>query len=245
MFALIVSIHDVAPSTAGATRTWTDCLDARDVPATLLVIPGPWEGPPLRQDERLIAWLHERVERGDEIAQHGWTHRRVLGGPRWRRAVSSVVARGAAEFAALDVAEATRRLSWGRRALANAGFDAVGFTPPGWLASPGTRVALEALGYRYVTSHTTVTDLVEQRGVRSVAVSHRPGGASERLGASVFRAVARHRARTGQSLRLALHPSDLGNPSLLRTTVEAIDVALDSGAVPTTYQHFLDTTRAA
>jgi len=244
-FSLIVSVHDVAPSTAGATRTWTECLDAREVPATLLVIPGPWEGPPLRHDGRLIAWLHERADRGDEIAQHGWTHGPVPGGPGWRRVVNALVARGTAEFAALDVVEAKRRLSWGRATLGNAGFDPVGFTPPGWLASPGTRIALDELGYGYTTSHTTVTDLVEQRGVRSVALSHRVGGASERFGASVFRAATRRLTEAGQTLRMALHPADLQNPSLLRTTLTAIDLALESGAVPCTCQRFIDAGRSA
>ena len=69
--SLVVSIHDVAPSTAWAARAWVDELDRRHVPATLLVVPGPWEGPPLRVDRDLVAWLHERRQHGDEIAQHG------------------------------------------------------------------------------------------------------------------------------------------------------------------------------
>ena len=84
--SLVVSIHDVAPSTAWAARAWMDELDRRHVPATLLVVPGPWEGPPLRLDRDLVAWLHERRQRGDEIAEPGgptgpWPGRR-RGGTR-------------------------------------------------------------------------------------------------------------------------------------------------------------------
>ncbi len=239
-FPLIVSVHDVAPSTAGAAREWTDRLDSRDIPSTLLVIPGPWEGPPLRCDARFIAWLHDRAARGDEIAQHCWTHREAPNAAGWRRVWGSIVARGAAEFCGLDTPEAARRLSWGRQALSNAGFDPVGFTPPGWLASPGTQAALHDLGYRYTTSHAAVTDLREHRRVRAVAWSHRAGGASERFGPALFGAGARRLAQAGQPVRLALHPVDLRNPSLVRTTVDAIDVALEAGAVPYTYQPFLE-----
>ena len=115
--ALVVSIHDVAPSTAAATRTWSRHLQGRGVPATLLVIPGPWEGPPLRNDDELVSWLRTRERGGDEVAQHGWTHRRAPGGSRWRRGLNTVVARGCAEFSGVDAREATRRLSWGRRVL--------------------------------------------------------------------------------------------------------------------------------
>jgi predicted deacetylase len=234
-FPFVVSIHDVAPSTATAVRTWSAHLDARGVPATLLVIPGPWEGPPLRDDPELLAWLRDRAALRDEIAQHGWTHRRVPGGPRWRRCVGAVAARGCAEFAAVDGREATRRLSWGRGVLTEFGLEPAGFTPPGWLASPATLDALRTLGYRYTTSHGGVTDLQRGRRIRSLAWSHRPGAATETLGAAVLAAGVRRVARAGQPLRLALHPADLASPALVTGSLRAIDAALDCGALPCTY----------
>jgi hypothetical protein len=53
---------------------------------------------------------------------------------RWGR----FVARGAAEFAAIGEAEAADRLAAGRAVLASMGLVTDGFTPPGWLASPGS-----------------------------------------------------------------------------------------------------------
>jgi predicted deacetylase len=237
---LVVSIHDVAPSTAAASRRWADQLAARGVPATLLVIPGPWEGPPLRDDEELVAWLHERVGQGDEVAQHGWTHRRAPGAPTWRRGVHALAARGCAEFGSVDRREALRRLSWGRRVLDDLGFAAVGFTPPGWLASPATRLALRELGYRYTTSHARITDLRNDRHVYSFVWSHRAGGASEAVGATVLAAGTRRVIRAGGTLRLALHPADLAGPALVRASLTAIDEALAAGATATTYQAVVD-----
>ena len=198
---LVVSIHDVAPSTADATRTWTRHLSARGVPATLLVIPGPWEGPPLRTDADLVAWLRERVTLGDEVAQHGWTHRRVPGTARWRRGVNALAARGCAEFVGVDCPEATRRVTWGRQVLRDLGFDPVGFTPPGWLASSGTTAALRDVGYRYTTSHTKVTDLHHDATIQAMVFSHRPGAASETIAAAVL--TAGRAASCGPGVRCA------------------------------------------
>ena len=87
---LIVSVHDVAPSTAWATRYWSAELERLGVPVTFLVVPGPWEGPSFRFDTELVQWLHGRVEHGDEVAQHGWTHRQGPGDARWRRVVNTI-----------------------------------------------------------------------------------------------------------------------------------------------------------
>jgi predicted deacetylase len=232
----VVSIHDVAPSTASAAKLWSDHLARRAVPATLLVIPGPWEGPGLRRDGNLVGWLHERAALGDEVAQHGWTHRGTRDGAPWRRGIGAVVARGGAEFCGVDEREATRRLTSGRGVLADLGFDALGFTPPGWLASPGTGRALRRLGYRYTTSHAAVTDLRDDRRIRSFVWSHRPGAATETLAKSVVTTGARRAVRAGRPLRLALHPADLASPELVRASLGVVDDALAAGATPCTYR---------
>ena len=237
--SLVVSIHDVAPSTACAARAWVDQLDRRHVPATLLVVPGPWEGPPLRLDRELVAWLHERRASGDEIAQHGWTHRRVAGAPAWRRAVASVAARGCAEFWSLDTREARRRIDLGRDVLHRAGFEPVGFTPPGWLASAPTLDVLADLGYRYTTTRSAVLDLRTGSTHRVPALSQRPGGAGEALGRTVVDSWARRLVRRGASARLALHPMDLDNPALIASNLAVIDAFLEAGAKARTYEHFV------
>ncbi|GAA3076191.1 hypothetical protein GCM10020000_71960 [Streptomyces olivoverticillatus] len=58
------------------------------------------------------------------------------GGPAPRRLLNAVLARGCAEFCALDERAARGRLESGLAALASAGIVPRGFTPPGWLASP-------------------------------------------------------------------------------------------------------------
>jgi predicted deacetylase len=237
--SLIVSVHDVAPSTSWAARWWAGQLESRGVPATYLVVPGPWEGPTFRADRDLAAWLRDRDAAGDEIAQHGWTHHAGDEGTRLRRAIGSLAARGCGEFWTLDEDEARRRLELGLAALRAAGLEPVGFTPPGWLASLGTVRALRALGYRYTTSHLGVTDLETGRRYRVPPLSHRPGSPVETLAAAAVRAAARHAARRRQSVRVAIHPRDLARSRLAEVTLDAIDTLLSAGARPRTYLDFV------
>jgi uncharacterized protein len=239
MARLLVSIHDVAPASAEASARWLADLDARGVPVTLLVIPGPWRGSRLSQSPDLVASLHDAASRGHELALHGWAHRAGSDGASWRRAAAQIVARGAAEFAALDEAEAAARLAAGLGELAALGIEPAGFHPPGWLASPGAYRALRRLGLRYTTSHLFVHDLITERRHMLPALSHRPGGRGEAVAAQLLRTSAARMARAGRSFRIALHPDDLSRRGLRATTLAAIDDALAAGLQPSTYSGLL------
>jgi uncharacterized protein len=243
---LLVSIHDVAPASAEATRRWLADLDARGVPATLLVIPGPWRGSRLREDPELVADLHAARERGHELALHGWCHQAGPDGPGWRRKTAQLVARGAAEFAALDQGQAGTRLRAGLSELGDLGIEPGGFHPPGWLASPGAVAALRRLGMRYTSSHLAIHDLVTERRHKLPALSHRPGGgAGEMLSARLVRGTAWSMTRAGRSFRIALHPDDLDRPGLREITLDVIDKAMAAGTSPSTYSGLVTSSLAA
>lgn len=232
---LVASVHDVAPATAAACRAWVRDLDRRGVPCSLLVIPGPWRGRSILRDAETTVWLHRRVEAGDEVVQHGWLHGGVPGGSRWRQAMGRVVARGCAEFAALDEDEAVRRLGHGRDILDRIGLAADGFTPPGWLASPGSMRAVRRLGFGYTTSHAGIHPLPAGSVIRAPALSHRPGGRGERVAVDLLSRVSRRAAVAGRGVRIALHPADRTRPGLVEATLDAIDAVVACGAVPLTY----------
>lgn len=242
--ALVVSVHDIASWSLEQSRCWVNDLDARGVPATLLLVPGAWRGPGLPDDPALVDWAHDAQRRGHELALHGYTHQGVPGGSLPRRWTNTVLARGCAEFAALGQQAARVRLEHGLAALASVGITPRGFTPPGWLASPGTVAALRALGLEYTTSQLAVHDLRTGIPHRMVALSHRPGGLGERSGARLMRVAARRWAARGTRFRIALHPADLARPGLRDCTLEAIDTALAAGARPCTYAAWVCSRRA-
>ena len=239
---LLVSVHDIAPGTAAQTGRWLAALDSRGVPATLLLVPGPWRGPSLVQDPSLAEELLAAYDHGHELALHGFYHVATHGsGPLWRRGVARVLARGAAEFATLSEGEARARINAGLEELADVGIEPVGFHPPGWLASPGTVAALRGSGLRYYSTHLGVHTLAgvdaaaAELRLAAPALSHRPDGIGERLGVRMMTDGARRLARNGSAFRIALHPDDLARPGLREATLRAIDEALELGARPTTY----------
>jgi predicted deacetylase len=235
-FPFVVSVHDVAPATAAETGAWLADLADREIPATLLVIPGPClGGPALVEDPGLVAFLREAAGRGHEPALHGFRHEAGPGATPWREVTGRVLARGAGEFWSLGEDQARALLWAGTDALARVGIDVTGFTPPGWLASPGTRRALAATGLRYWTSHLAVHDLRTGRSRRMPVLSHRPGGTGERSAAHLMTGAARVLARSRTPFRVALHPADLARPGLRTATLEAIDLALAAGGRPVTY----------
>jgi len=252
---LMVSVHDVAPGTAAQSASWLAARDARGIPATPVPVPGPWRGPSLVADPRLAEDLLAAQDRGHELALHGFYHVATHGaGPLWRRGVAQLMARGAAEFATLSEGEARARIRAGLEELADVGINPVGFHPPGWLVSPESVRALRRSGLRYYSTHLGVHSFAGPLGaggaaaelrLAAPALSHRPGGVGERLGARMMIEGARRFARTGRAFRIALHPDDLSRPGLREATLRAIDEALDLGARPTTYAAALGLPRSA
>jgi predicted deacetylase len=242
---LVVSIHDVAPTTADQTRRWCADADSLGIPISLLVIPGPWRGASLADEPGYADVLRARAARGDELVMHGWAHRAGPEGSLPRRLAGRIVARGAAEFGALDEVQAVDRLMSGRAVLRELGLTADGFTPPGWLASAATNRALRQVGFRYTTSHFGVLDLRTGRMRRGFALSHRPGGTGERLGAAIMVRRAQWGASRGGLVRIALHPDDLARPGLRDATLRAIEAVLATGGRAATYSDVVSETAGA
>lgn len=239
---VIVSVHDVAPGTAAATERWLDLLDSRGVPASLLVVPGPWRGHALRDDPTLVSALHDAADRGYEISLHGYTHsadNRSAGIGIPRALSGRVLARGCAEFAAIDRGEASKRIAAGLDELRSLGFTVTGFTPPGWLQSPGALEALSATDLRYTTTQWHVRELTSWRRLRIPALSHRPDSPWSATAAQALVQVGKRRLDRGRAIRLALHPRDLEDDRLLRATICLVDHALHLGARFTTYERLV------
>ena len=150
---LCVSIHDVAPA------TWSDCLRlveavraVADIPLTWLVVPHYHFRP--EQSLAMEACLNVALERGDELALHGYSHldtEAATGGLR-ARFLRNVYTRREGEFAALMEAEARRRLELGLDWFAARGWTPTGFVPPAWLLGEGAWRALRDAPFTYTTT---------------------------------------------------------------------------------------------
>ncbi len=259
--SLLISVHDVAPGTGAQTQRWLADLDRRGIPATLLLVPGPWRGPCLATDGALVDAVLAAEDRGHELALHGYFHVVTHGaGGLLRRGVAQVVARGGAEFATLSQDEARARIEAGLDELGSVGVTPVGFHPPGLFASPETVRALRRSGLRYYSTHLGVNTIKDVRvggaapaaggaaaelRLNAPALAHRAGSAlAEQLGSRLMTQAARRFAAEGRAFRIALHPDDLARPGLREVTLRAIDDAIAAGAHPTTYAAALGLPRA-
>jgi len=235
---LVVSVHDISPATASESRQWVQDLDRRGVPASLLVIPGPWRGRALAADSEIAGWLQGCAGRGHEICLHGWDHTAPPDAPLARALAGNLVAAGCAEFWSLGEDDAALRARRGLDLLAGLGLATSGFTPPGWLVSAPAIRGLRRVGLRYVTTHRSVIDLRSGRRLPATVICHRPHRGAERAGA-VLMAHAPKLLRPGRTLRMALHPDDLMQPGLREAALRGIDAALGAGARPVTYASLL------
>lgn len=235
---IVVSLHDVAPASLPEVTQLLDLCDRHGVLCTLLVIPGPWRGGDPISHLGFRRWLDSAAARGHEVSLHGWAHvAQPNSGIRER-----LLARGCGEFAALDESEARRRIEAGLEVMRRLGFEVAGFTPPAWLASPGTISAAASLGVSYVTTHRAVHDLAAGRVFRIPAVCQRPASPLEPLAASVVRRYAVQRVVRGRGVRIALHPADLSSASLCESATALVQVA--AFAQSTTYAQLIESTRA-
>lgn len=156
MSQIVVSLHDVAPATAELSRRWLDLLETLGVRASLLVIPGRWNGKELFKSPAFVDWLHAAESRGHEIVQHGLLHTRDknFATASRRSQVGQLLGRGCQEFWELPYEEAFKRLIQGKSIMAKCGFQATGFVAPAWMMSEATLDALRDSGFQYTNNHT-------------------------------------------------------------------------------------------
>lgn len=237
--ALCISIHDVAPA------TWADCArlaqairDVADVPLTWLVVPHYHRGGgDLR---RMEAGLDALLARGDELALHGLVH--LDTGPLsrgWGKRFLRERYSREGEFAALDAAEAARRIRLGLDWFAERGWPVRGFVPPAWLMGEGAWEALRAFDFDYTTTFSRFHLLHAHSADIAVTAS---SAAASLWSPSLVYAARNHVGRLASPLladalslllarrpliRLGLHPPDLHHPRLLRHAQAAVARLLD------------------
>ncbi|WP_424183431.1 DUF2334 domain-containing protein [Actinokineospora sp. G85] len=216
---LVVSLSGTSDRTLPASAEFADELSTRGVPLTVLFAPG-LTGPETN------TWART----ADSVLVHGWNH-----------AANPAVRRRRAEFAALPAHESALRLTAAMSAVERAGLVVDGFTGPRWQVSQGARGAVRARGLRLCADQVDVHDLVTGIRHRGRVQSLRGGERAEMVRCFALVLSAARTARRGGLLRLAVDVTDLQRPGHRQAVLDAVDTALDSGAVPSTYLGLLGT----
>jgi predicted deacetylase len=224
---LLLSIHDVSPRTEHAVVRLRDLLQVRHVArcVALLVVPNHWGEAPIRAGTQFAARLRAAAEAGDEIFLHGWCHRadtRPKGAlDRWR---AQWLTAGEGEFLGLSRHEAARRIRDGRKLLEDVtGRQLAGFIAPAWLYGPGAKEALAELDLPLVESHTKVWRPAEGQVVARGPVITWASRSRARIASSLaFARIAPRLLAVTNTVRIGVHPGDLGVPELRRSIAQTV-----------------------
>lgn len=226
---MCVAIHDVAPA------TWPECLHlwhavraVADIPLTWLVVPR-YHGSRLRS-RSCEATLDSALGEGHELVLHGLTHSDAMP-PRWSitdRMVRVAYARHEAEFAALDAAEARRRIEQGLAWFGERKWPVEGFVAPAWLLGSGARQVLGDYPLRYTTTYRRFHLLPEGDAILAPALVYAARNRCGRLLSPPAADGLARLCRTMPLVRVALHPNDAHFPELVLHAQRLIARLLES-----------------
>lgn len=201
-------------------------LDRREVGVSLLVRPRA-----CAQSRLLTEWVKARASHGDAVLMHGYDHGIT---PSHRPVWPGVKA----EFAGLPAHEASLRLTAAVAALERIELPVDGFAPPKWLASGGTLTALRRHGFTLCADaagvHQLRTGELHRARVHMLAAGQ--PNRTETLRCFALVLAAARAVRRGGLIRIGADAADLARPGPRQALLDAVDVAVEGGAVPSTYR---------
>ncbi|CAN5615844.1 DUF2334 domain-containing protein [soil metagenome] len=219
---LIVSVSGIVASTLPEVIRLSEQLDARKVPLSLLVAPRLKGGYRLDTDTPTVDWLTRRRDGGDALVLHGYDE--------------AATKRRRSEFAVLPAHEANLRLMAADRILDHVGLRTRLFAAPGWSVSPGAVMVLPRNGFRLLAGMSGITDLVRSDTVRTRVLGIGEGFLTEPWWCRTLVLSADRTARRGGIVRLAVSAKQLRKPGPRQAILDAVDLALMHGSVPTVYR---------
>tara|TARA_B100001540_G_scaffold40115_1_gene35570 strand:+ start:676 stop:1413 length:738 start_codon:yes stop_codon:yes gene_type:complete len=203
-FELLPSIHDVMPHNLDRVEAILEEFDRAGLrPVTLLVVPGlDWQA---RDLQRLRAML----QRGHELAGHGWHHRMAPPRSLYQRLHSALLSRGVAEHLPLDEASVVELVQRCQRWFGEHALPAPAlYVPPAWALGRIAPARLDGCGFRYIETLAGIHDLHARRLYRLPLVGFEADTAVRAAFLRGFNAVNRGVASARGVLRLGVHPRD-------------------------------------
>ena len=238
---LIVSIHDVAPSTQSTCDKIISQLTQKGIRhCSLLVVPDYHHQGASMQDRQFVSWLRNLEANGHEIVIHGFSHDR----PRRAREsflekfVTRFYTQGEGEFYDLDYDEALRRIKTARDEFVAAGLKPRGFVAPAWLLSAeGERAARDA-EMEYTTRLRTVLDLRSGEIFHARSLVYSVHNSWRRVVSLGWNATLSRVLHDKSLIRFSIHPPDLSHSAIWRQIVDLIS-EMAPNRTPTTYQDWI------
>jgi predicted deacetylase len=238
---MIVSVHDVAPSTQQITNTIVSELVRCGVNVcSLLVVPDYHHQGLFTKNQQFVSWLRSLEADGHEIVIHGFFHERPCSAQENFRDkfFTRFYTQQEGEFYDLDYDEALRRIAAARDEFCACNLKPRGFVAPAWLLGKEAERAARDAGMEYTTRLHKVCDLRLGGNftARSIVYSVRGNwrrGISRICNATLFRYL-----EGKPLLRISIHPPDYSYPTIWRQVTGIIEKAIGSRTA-TTYQDWI------
>jgi hypothetical protein len=228
--ALCVSIHDVAPETWSRCQHWLQAIHAvANIPVTLLAVPYYHRYPAHRAVE-FDCILEKRLAAGDELALHGYSHldeADATANPL-NKFVRNVYTTKEAEFYAIDMQEAKRRLNLGLEWFHRNRWPVTGFVAPAWLLGQESWKALRQFPFRYTTTMRRFYLLPDRGVIYSPSLVYSARNAWLKQVSFTRNAIMQYAFRHAPILRLGLHPNDALHPDIVRNTQRLLEKFLEN-----------------
>lgn len=217
---LIASIHDVGPRFEAEIEQLADLLTHLLGGPTfgMLVVPNHWARAPIAGNTSFQTRLRRWADAGSDIFVHGWYHRDdSVHPPGLARMKARHMTAGEGEFLGLDRAEALQRMKDGRGLIEDIiGRPVAGFIAPAWLYGPGALDALTEAGFKLAEDHMRVWRPCDGTVLARGPVVTWASRSRARIASSILFANAAAQAlRITPTVRVAVHPGDVGQPSLM------------------------------
>src|SRR5438876_166309 len=238
---LVVSIHDVAPSSRALVDKTITTLGHRGVRiCSLLVVPDYHHQGLFTKDREFVSWLRDLELDGHEVVIHGYFHERPRRPKESLRDkfLTRFYTQHEGEFYDLGYDEALRRIANARDEFRAHGLNPRGFVAPAWLLGDEAERAACDAQMEYTTRLRTVCDLRSgdvfpaRTLVYSVENNWRRA-VSRTWNAAMFRFL-----KAKQLLRISIHPPDYFHPAIWRQIL-ALITATNSVRTATTYQDWI------
>ncbi|CAN5527724.1 DUF2334 domain-containing protein [soil metagenome] len=238
---LVVSIHDVAPSTREKTERILAHLARRRVEVcSLLVVPDYHRQGRSLADPDFGGWLQELEARGHEIVIHGFYHQRArrLGENARARFVTRIYTADEGEFFDLRYDEALPLIKEAQRDFEAHGFYPHGFIAPAWLLGAEAERAVIDAGFCYTTTLRTVRDFASRRTIASQSLVYSVRSGWRRTMSLAWNRSLFGRLKGNPLLRLGIHPPDLDHPAIREQITSLVDESMCDRR-PMTYEGWL------
>jgi len=236
--SLVVSLHDVAPTTWPVVREILTELHHEGIrKCSLLVVPNYHRHGSSLDDREFVSAVRDLESEGHEIVIHGYFHERPRRSPEslFSQFITRTYTQDEGEFFDLDYDEARRRINLAREEFESAGLKPCGFIAPAWLLSPAGERAARDAGMEYTTRLASVRDLRSGHTFPARSLVYSVRNEWRRSASLGWNAILAQLTRDKSLARISVHPVDYQYPAIWGQTRRLL-TQMQSDRTPTTYQ---------